>query len=166
MRRFVVLVLVLLCAAASCNKGKAGKEKEFKFARRFESGPVSFRVSLSDSSVTIAQRVKMLLETHSQKGWRAELPKFGDKLSEFGIVDYHNYQPELGDGGAVVTKRLYELEPFLSGEYKIPPMVKTGGCVIGLDHRIPNGTPLENYRFSVAQAWEIMEREAGKNRPG
>ncbi len=103
MRRAVVLVLVLLCAAASCNKGKAAKEKEFKFARRFESGPVSFRVSLSDSSVTIAQRVKMLLETHSQKGWRAELPKFGDKLSEFGIVDYHNYQPELGANGAVVT---------------------------------------------------------------
>jgi len=122
MRRFVVLILVLLCAAPSCNKGKAGTEKEFKFTRRFESGPVSFRVSLSDSSVTIARRVKMLLETHSQKGWRAELPKFGDKLSEFGIVDYHNYQPELGVNGAIVTKRLYELEPFLSGEYKIPPM--------------------------------------------
>jgi hypothetical protein len=38
-------------------------------------------------------------------------------------------------------------------------MVRTGGCVLGLDHRIPNGTPLENYRFYVAKAWEIMERE-------
>ena len=44
-------------------------------------------------------------------------------------------------------------------EYKIPPMVKTGGCVLGLDHRIPNGTPLEAYRFYVRKAWEIMERE-------
>jgi len=122
MRRAFVLFLVLLCAASSCNKGKAGKEKEFKFARSFESGPVGFRVSLSDSAVTIAQRVKMLLETRAQKGWRAELPKFGDKLSQFGIVDYRNFQPELAKDGAVVTKRLYELEPFLSGEYKIPPM--------------------------------------------
>jgi len=122
MRRAFVLFLVLLVAAASCNKGGAGKEKEFKFSRRFESAPVGFRVSLSDSAVTIAERVKMLLETRAQKGWRAELPKFGEKLNQFGIVDYRNFQPELAKDGAVVTKRLYELEPFLSGEYKIPPM--------------------------------------------
>ncbi len=113
------LAALVLCPF-SCKKRE--KEVEFKFARGFGSAPVSFRVSLSDSSVTIAQRVKMLVETHAQKGWRAELPKFGDKLSEFGIVDYRNFQPELSKDGAVVTKRLYELEPFLSGEYKIPPM--------------------------------------------
>jgi hypothetical protein len=39
-------------------------------------------------------------------------------------------------------------------------MVKTGGCVLALDHRVPNGTPLENYRFYVQKVWEIMEREA------
>jgi hypothetical protein len=45
-------------------------------------------------------------------------------------------------------------------EYKIPPMVRTGGCVLGLDHRIPNGTPLDHYRFYLTKAWEIMDREA------
>jgi hypothetical protein len=39
-------------------------------------------------------------------------------------------------------------------------MVATGGCVLALDHRIPNGTPLKNYRFYVDKAWEIMTREA------
>ena len=29
-----------------------------------------------------------------------------------------------------------------------------------LDHRIPNGTPLENYRFYIQKAWEIMNRES------
>ena len=43
-------------------------------------------------------------------------------------------------------------------EYKIPPMVATGGCVLSLDHRIPNGTPLENYRFYMQKAWEILDR--------
>jgi hypothetical protein len=46
-------------------------------------------------------------------------------------------------------------------EYKIPPMVRTGGCVLGLDHRIPNGTPLAHYRFYLDKAWEIMNRCAG-----
>lgn len=44
-------------------------------------------------------------------------------------------------------------------EYKIPPIVRSGGCVFALDHRIPNGTPLANYRFYVHKAWEIMNRE-------
>ncbi len=47
-------------------------------------------------------------------------------------------------------------------KYKIPPMVRTGGCVLGLDHRITNGTPLENYRFYIQKSWEIMDRETAK----
>ena len=31
-----------------------------------------------------------------------------------------------------------------------------------LDHRIPNGTPLENYRFYIKKAWEIIEREEAR----
>ena len=41
-------------------------------------------------------------------------------------------------------------------------MVRTGGCVLGLDHRIPNGTPIAHYRFYIEKVWEIMDREAGK----
>jgi len=44
-------------------------------------------------------------------------------------------------------------------EAKIPPLVKSGGCVLALDHRIPNGTPLEHYRFYIAKVWETLERE-------
>ena len=44
-------------------------------------------------------------------------------------------------------------------EGKIPYMVKTGGCVLALDHRIPNGTPLENYRYYVRRLNEIIRRE-------
>ena len=44
-------------------------------------------------------------------------------------------------------------------EYKIPPLIRTGAIVFGLDHRIPNGTPLAHYRFYVRKAWEIIERE-------
>jgi hypothetical protein len=118
----LALIALLACALGAPSCKKRERAPEFKVARSFESGPVSFKVSLSDSAVTIAERVKMLLETRAQKGFRAELPKFGEKLDQFGIVDYRNFQPELAKDGAVVTKRLYELEPFLSGEYKIPPM--------------------------------------------
>jgi uroporphyrinogen-III decarboxylase len=41
-------------------------------------------------------------------------------------------------------------------EYRVPDMVKTGGCVLGLDHRIPNGVPLENYRYYMARLQELI----------
>jgi hypothetical protein len=51
-------------------------------------------------------------------------------------------------------------------EYKIVPMVRTGRCILGLDHRIPKGTPLEHYRFYINKVWEILEREYGHTIPG
>jgi hypothetical protein len=75
--------------------------------------------------------------------------QYGTRLAFMGGIDKH-----------VLRKSKEEIEAEL--EYKIPPLVATGGCVLGLDHRIPNGTPLENYRFYIDQAWEIMNREAEK----
>jgi hypothetical protein len=34
--------------------------------------------------------------------------------------------------------------------------MQDGGCVFALDHRIPNGTPLDNYRFYVDSARDIL----------
>jgi len=74
--------------------------------------------------------------------------KYGKRLAFYGGIDKH------------VLRRPKE-EILKELEYKIPPMVKTGGCVLALDHRVPNGTPLENYRFYIGKAWEILNREAG-----
>ena len=41
-------------------------------------------------------------------------------------------------------------------EYKLQPLMREGGTVFALDHRIPNGTPLENYRYYVDTAREIL----------
>ena len=70
--------------------------------------------------------------------------QYGNRLAFYGGIDKH------------VLRRSKE-EIIAELEYKIPPLVATGGCVIALDHRIPNGTPLENYRFYLQKAWEIME---------
>ncbi len=72
--------------------------------------------------------------------------QYGTRLAFIGGIDKH-----------VIRRSKEEITAEL--EYKIPPMVRTGGCVLGLDHRIPNSTPLENYRFYIQKAWEILERE-------
>jgi hypothetical protein len=71
--------------------------------------------------------------------------KYGNRLSFIGGIDKH-----------VLKKKQSDISNEL--DYKIPPMIETGGCMLGLDHRIPNGTPLENYRFYIAKVWEIFRR--------
>ncbi|MCP4405948.1 MAG: hypothetical protein GY801_52730 [bacterium] len=41
-------------------------------------------------------------------------------------------------------------------EDKMQPLMQEGGVVFGLDHRIPNGTPLGNYRYYVDTGREIL----------
>ena len=70
--------------------------------------------------------------------------QYGTKLAFRGGIDKH-----------VIRRSKEEIVAEL--EYKIPPMIATGGCVLALDHRIPNGTPLENYRFYIKKVWEMLE---------
>jgi len=71
--------------------------------------------------------------------------KYGDRLSFYGGIDKH-----------VIRKDHAAIDAEL--EYKLPPMIRSGGCVLGLDHRIPNGTPLEAYRYFLDRVWEIIGR--------
>ena len=73
--------------------------------------------------------------------------KYGARLAFMGGIDKH------------VLRRSKE-EILAELEYKVPPMVRTGGCVLGLDHRVPGGTPLEHYRFYMRKVWDIMEAES------
>lgn len=69
--------------------------------------------------------------------------QYGSQLKIKGGIDKH-----------VLRKSKDEIRKEL--EYKLQPSMRTGGVVFGLDHHIPNGTPLENYRFYVDTAREIL----------
>jgi uroporphyrinogen-III decarboxylase len=77
--------------------------------------------------------------------------QYGTRLAFMGGIDKHVLRRSRGE----IVAEL---------ERKVPLLVATGGCVFSLDHRIPNGTPLENYRFYVSRMWEILNREAARLR--
>ena len=41
-------------------------------------------------------------------------------------------------------------------EYKMQPLMHEGGMIFGLDHRIPNGTSLENYKYYIDTGRELL----------
>lgn len=78
--------------------------------------------------------------------------KYGTRLAMAGGIDKH----VLRQGRAAIRKEL---------EYKLQRHMWPG-TVFGLDHRIPNGTPLEDYRYYVRLAREILglPQANGKNK--
>lgn len=69
--------------------------------------------------------------------------KYGRRLAMLGGIDKH----ALRQGKEAIRSEL---------EYKMQPLMRQGGMVFGLDHRIPNGTPLESYRYYVDLGREIL----------
>lgn len=78
--------------------------------------------------------------------------RYGQRLSMLGGIDKH-----------VIRESQEAIRAEL--EYKMQPLMQQGGMVFGLDHRIPNGTPVSLYRYYVDLGREILglpPREAGK----
>jgi len=73
----------------------------------------------------------------------ALLKKYGNRLMMKGGIDKH----VLRKNKDAIRKEL---------EYKMQPIMQKGGMVFGLDHRIPNGTPIEYYRYYVEIGREIF----------
>ncbi len=69
--------------------------------------------------------------------------RYGERLAVLGGIDKH-----------VVRRSREAIRREL--EYKLQPMMRGGGAVFGLDHRIPNGTPIELYRHYVRTARDML----------
>ena len=69
--------------------------------------------------------------------------KYGESIAFLGGIDKHVLRKSRSDIMAEV-------------DYRLQPDMLTGGAVMGLDHRIPNGTPFENYLFYVRYALQKL----------
>jgi hypothetical protein len=121
---FVIAWLSLVAVVSGCAKKGERKapHEDFEIEREYRRGPTSFTVRVSEGEITIADRIRLALEVRSKEEYEVQLPEFGEHLEHFGVVDYRAPSPQLVGDGVVVLRKSYELEPFLSGEYKIPPM--------------------------------------------
>jgi hypothetical protein len=127
MCRIFLLILLCLIGTISCaktenNDASSAREKDAGIHEKYENGPASLTLDADKKSMTIAQRLNLTISIIIGEDYDVTMPAFGDKLEKFGIVDYHTSQPELVDKNKKKITRSYVLEPFLSGDYTIPPM--------------------------------------------
>ncbi len=125
--KIISIVLVAMLLFSSCNKDKKTVVKPLEkkidnIHKVFERGPVKVIIDIDKKTISIANRLNLKISVISNEDYDVKLPAFGDKLEQFGIVDYHTSLPELLKNNRKKIIRSYILEPFLSGKYKIPPM--------------------------------------------
>ncbi len=118
----IVGALALTACQSADTDNAATDQKDVGLVKTFERGPVTVELRIDKQEITIADRLNLTLSVTADEEYEIELPGFGEKLEQFGIVDYHTSQPKLTGENRREISRSYELEPFLSGEYTIPPM--------------------------------------------
>mgnify|MGYP002799701653 len=69
--------------------------------------------------------------------------KYGTRVAFKGGINKYS----LREGKDAIRREL---------EYKMSPTTMGGGTVFALDHRIPNGVPIENYRYYVKLGKELL----------
>ena len=123
----ILPLLLLALVGTGCTKAdeKDVSAEDFEIRKEYQRGPLTLAVKLSQDQITIAERISLQLEVKVEDVYEVRLPEFGEKLEQFGIVDYVETAPRLMGKDLVVYTKSYELEPFLSGDYEIPPMKVT-----------------------------------------
>lgn len=129
-RRMLLLGSVGLGLAFLSGCGEQKREVEeskdegvYAIEKNYERGPLKVVLKIDNDEPTIADRITLRLETIISEDYELVAPSFGEKLDRFRIVDYDPGQVELLEGGSTRQVTTYLLEPNLSGEYVISPMV-------------------------------------------
>jgi hypothetical protein len=98
----------------------------FAVVKTYEQGPLQVELKVEREKISVADRVSVVVEATAPEILDVELPERTEKLGEFLVADARTAQPRLVGEGRVLHRRAYVLEPFLAGEYKIPPLTVRG----------------------------------------
>ncbi len=125
-QRYVVFIVCMFalvsCKSANTKETQQNTQQDTGILKTYERGPVTVTLQTDKQEITIADRLNLTVTVTADEDYDVELPGFGEKLEQFGIVDYHTSQPKLTADKRSEISRSYVLEPFLSGDYTIPPM--------------------------------------------
>jgi hypothetical protein len=90
--------------------------------KQYKNDPVTFILRVDQNEVTVADTVRLDLEVQLPEGADIQWPAVGKTLGLFSVVGETLSPPRLGKVQTLVLQKTYFLEPFLPGNYEIPPL--------------------------------------------
>jgi hypothetical protein len=119
-----MLLVALAFATGGCSRDEAQDDDTaaFEIVKPYEQDAVNVSLKVEHSKISVADRLRVVLEASAPESVDVELPGRPAKLGEFAVADFRAAQPRLADDGRVVHRSSWVLEPFLAGSYKLPPL--------------------------------------------
>jgi hypothetical protein len=124
----IVILLFLLqfsCAPEPSDITLSGDAALFK---TYSQGHASLDQRITGKEITIAEQLKVVLETSAPENMAVEFPVYSASLGDFTLIDVQKHPARMagtGDAVRVIHGTTYLLEPYLPGTYTIPEMVVT-----------------------------------------
>jgi hypothetical protein len=120
-----IVIAALSLVSAFCQRvGELAspKSEALEVRRELQKGPIRVRLILDKDAISIAETLNLTLAVDMEQGYDVELPAFGEKLGQFGILDCQEDPVQLTKEGRLLKKKICKLEPFLAGDYLIEPI--------------------------------------------
>lgn len=122
-----LLLLAVAILGASCSQtGAPEDDTAFEIVKSYDQEPLHVEVKVDHAKISVADQVSVVLEVTAPESFDLSLPDPTEKLGEFLVADSRTAQPRLVGDGRVLHRRSYVLEPFLAGQYEIPPFTVGG----------------------------------------
>jgi hypothetical protein len=119
------LAVTLALASSSCGREDDGEDAQPAIAETYEAAGGRLELTLDRSSLTTAQSAVLRLAVEAGEGDTVSFPGSEDGFGEFAVISDELFSERLLDGGRLERIREYVLQPFLPGEYELPPLTVT-----------------------------------------
>ena len=117
--------LAVALAWLSCAGGGGTEDLEPAIAETYEAAGGRLELTLDRSSLSTAESAVLRLAVEADEGATVTFPDSDGGFGEFAVVRDEEVSERLLDGGRVQRVREYVLQPFLPGEYELPPLTVT-----------------------------------------
>jgi hypothetical protein len=124
-RLIPMLFLLFLTVPTSLARGRLETDRgmEFDIVHTYDhTVPGTFTVSVSKTQLNTAEEIALILEASADEEWSVIFPEIQDALGKFRVVDRAIEGPKMDRNRNLIYTNRYTLEPFLPGEYAIPPL--------------------------------------------
>ena len=118
------MVVAVALAWASCG-GEDVDDSLPAIAKSYETAGARLELTLDRSSLSTAESAVLRLAVEADEGATVAFPDSEDGFGEFAVVSDQAVSERLLDGGRVERIREYVLQPFLPGDYELPPLTVT-----------------------------------------
>ncbi len=156
---FFIVITVVNGAGAPLSRSS---EKEYQGSQ----GAIT--IELSETEITVADSLKLIVEITVPKGYQAKLPSFdefgfstdfNERSQRFRVTDISPVETKIESDGTKLLRQEFTLEPWLSGDYSILPLMVSyykaakddATETASQQDQAPNETDLPGWRIPVFQ---------------